>query len=125
MRCDCHTDAVSFAAPIAPRLHRAGPGGDDKLATAQHPTYRVRIVFSVLMVCAFVAHPDVQAHEIRPALLHMSERAEGRFDVMWKVPMRGDMILGIEPVWPASLKPVGPPSDRLVPGRRQRRAPAG
>jgi hypothetical protein len=57
-----------------------------------------------------------QAHEIRPALLEITESRPGWYDVMWKVPMRGDLILGITPVMPSSLEQVGPPSVRVVPG---------
>jgi hypothetical protein len=58
------------------------------------------------------------AHEIRPALLDITETSPGWFDVNWKVPMRGDMILALEPVLPPSLEQVAPPADRLVPGAR-------
>lgn len=71
-----------------------------------------------LVVCALFSGSSLLGHEIRPALLDIAERDDGRFDVMWKVPMRGDLILGIEPVFPASLRPTGPPSDRLIPGAR-------
>ncbi len=56
------------------------------------------------------------AHEIRPALLEITERDGGWFDVVWKVPTRGDRVLGLEPRLPKSLVPLGPPSERVVPG---------
>ena len=56
------------------------------------------------------------AHEIRPALLDIRETSPGSFDVTWKVPMKGDRALAIQPVLPASLVRVGPPSQSLVPG---------
>ena len=62
--------------------------------------------------------PSTRAHEIRPALLDITERNPGWFDVTWKVPMRGEMVLGIAPVFPTSLEPVGPPSSRVIPGAR-------
>ena len=62
--------------------------------------------------------PSTQAHEIRPALLDITERSPGWFDVTWKVPMRGDMVLGIGPILPSSLTQIGPPSTRIVPGAR-------
>jgi hydrogenase/urease accessory protein HupE len=78
------------------------------------------IVLAALLVALFHATP-ARAHEIRPALLQITESRPGWFDVMWKVPMRGDMILSIAPVLPPSLKPVAPPSDQLVPGARIQR----
>ncbi len=56
------------------------------------------------------------AHEIRPALLEITETQPGWFEVTWKVPMLGDKILQLEPVFPPLLEQVGPPSDRLIPG---------
>jgi hypothetical protein len=61
------------------------------------------------------------AHEIRPALLEITETNEGWYDVVWKVPMVGDMILVIDPVLPPGLKTLGPPNEKLVPGALIRR----
>ena len=55
------------------------------------------------------------AHEIRPAYLQISETRGGRFDVLWKVPQRGEMVLGLHVDWPASCKP-GAPSSRQALG---------
>ncbi len=71
---------------------------------------------ALALIVAFVFHCDVRAHEIRPALLQIKEREPGWFDVMWKVPMRGDMMLRLEPVLPESLEPVGRASERTIPG---------
>jgi hypothetical protein len=59
---------------------------------------------------------DLQAHEIRPALLDINEREPGFFDVQWKVPALGEMVLPIQPVFPECMKPVGPPSAHAAPG---------
>jgi len=72
----------------------------------------------MLLVCALGFASPAQAHEIRPALLEITERSPGWFDVTWKVPMKGDMILAITPVLPETLEAVGPPSDRVLPGAR-------
>ena len=55
------------------------------------------------------------AHEIRPAYLQISETHGGRFDVLWKVPQRGEMVLGLHVEWPASCK-AGAPSSRQALG---------
>ena len=60
-----------------------------------------------------VDRAGVRPYEIS---VEITEENPGWFDVTWKVPMRGDMILGIEPVLPSSLEPIGPPSTRLIPG---------
>ena len=80
---------------------------------------RGRVIPFLLFLAAFLTSLDaahLHAHEIRPALLEINERESGRYDVMWKVPMRGDMILVITPVFPEFMKPIGPSRDRRVPG---------
>ena len=74
------------------------------------------LLVAIAMVFGFC--PRTRAHEIRPALLNISESSPGWFDVTWKVPMRGDRILAIKPILPSSLTQIGPPSTFLVPGAR-------
>ena len=50
--------------------------------------------------------PRIQAHEIRPALLEITETTSGFFSVTWKVPMRGDRVLGVEPAAHVLTAPV-------------------
>src|SRR5579862_3145192 len=38
-----------------------------------------------------------QAHEVRPALLQLTERGDGRFDVLWKEPASGGAVLRLNP----------------------------
>ena len=71
-----------------------------------------------MLALVLCSETPATAHEIRPALLEITERSPGRFDVLWKVPMRGDMVLRIKPVLPSSLTPIAPPSARIVPGAR-------
>jgi hypothetical protein len=56
------------------------------------------------------------ADEIRPALLQVSERGGGWVDVVWKVPMRGDVVEDLTPRLPEFLEPVGAGSSRAVTG---------
>ncbi|MFW2406081.1 MAG: HupE/UreJ family protein [Gammaproteobacteria bacterium] len=56
------------------------------------------------------------ADEIRPALLDLNEREGGWVDVTWKVPMRGDRILPLKPVFPEFFDPATPPAGRPVSG---------
>lgn len=66
--------------------------------------------------CALNSGVRVHAHEIRPALLTITEREPGFFDAQWKVPALGDRSLPIKPVFPECMKPVGPPSAHAAPG---------
>jgi hypothetical protein len=81
---------------------------------------RLVCIATALLLAIGVSTP-AHAHEIRPALLDITETRPGWFDVTWKVPMRGDMVLAIEPVLPPSLEPVGPPAVRVIPGANVQR----
>jgi hypothetical protein len=72
---------------------------------------------AVAVMLAGAALPDTaRADEIRPALLELSEREGGWVDVIWKVPMRGDQVLALQPVLPAFFAATTPPSGRPVAG---------
>jgi hypothetical protein len=71
---------------------------------------------TLLLLAVLMPAVAPHAHEIRPALLDITEREPGWFEVTWKVPMRGDRVLALSPVLPDSLIPVGPPSSHSVPG---------
>jgi hydrogenase/urease accessory protein HupE len=74
------------------------------------------LLLSATVICIVVPSGSLRAHEIRPALLDITEREPGLFDVQWKVPALGEMSLPIQPVFPECMKPVGPPSAHAAPG---------
>ena len=53
------------------------------------------------------------AHEVRPGYLELRETAPGVFSVLWKKPARGDLILRIDPVFPAGCAVVGIGSEEV------------
>jgi hydrogenase/urease accessory protein HupE len=59
----------------------------------------VRAMALILFSCASPAF----AHEIRPAYLQIDETAPGSYDVLWKVPSRGDTVLDIQPQFEGGL----------------------
>lgn len=73
---------------------------------------------SIALVTALVVAGAASAHEIRPALLDITEHPGGTVEVVWKVPTRGGEGLAIEPVLPAALQRIGAPAEREVPGAR-------
>ncbi len=58
------------------------------------------------------------AHEVRPAYLALRETAPDRFEVLFKVPTRGDRVLRLAPVLPDACAAGGVPRVEMVPGAR-------
>ena len=55
------------------------------------------------------------AHESRPGYLELREVSDGRYEVLWKQPAVGDLVLRLSPVFPDSCTVTG--ADRqLLPG---------
>jgi hypothetical protein len=80
------------------------------------PPTRLWLTAALLLLVCLTATTVLYAHEIRPALLTITEQKPGWFEVTWKVPMRGDGVLRIKPILPPGLIPYGPPSSHTVPG---------
>jgi hypothetical protein len=77
----------------------------------------LRALFLVAMAAAWSG--SAVAHEVRPAYLELAEIAPGRFAVLWKQPLAGELRLRIEPVFPPactvrSLGAVVPTGDALL-----------
>jgi hydrogenase/urease accessory protein HupE len=51
------------------------------------------VLFLVLSLAA-ISNP-LQAHEVRPGYLRIQQLADDQFDVLWRVPARGELRLGI------------------------------
>ena len=73
-------------------------------------------LLALLLLADLAGAPVASAHEIRPALLDISETSEGVFQVVWKVPTRGDRALALTPTFPSDWVVIVPPSERAVPG---------
>jgi len=58
----------------------------------------------------------VRAHEVRPGYLALSQTGPEAYDVLWKVPAKGDMRLGLRAQLPDTCRSAIPPSSRLVGG---------
>ena len=69
------------------------------------------------------------AHEVRPGYLELRELAPNRFQVLWKKPSRENLILRMDPIFPAACEVVGMGSEALRAGAYIARAtlecPAG
>jgi len=71
----------------------------------------VRVLLPILAL-ATVTLADVT----RPAYLGLTEIGEGRFDVVWRVPRRGDRVLAIRLRLPDVFREVAPPVVELAAG---------
>jgi hypothetical protein len=83
--------------------------------------YNFRFLWLALVLVLLVGlYPETQvnADEIRPALLDIKEQNTGLFAVTWKVPIRGDRVLAITPKLPESFELVGSPTLQDVLGAR-------
>jgi hydrogenase/urease accessory protein HupE len=65
----------------------------------------------LLLLMAAPAH----AHESRPGYLELREVSDGRYDVLWKQPAVGDLVLQLNPVFPDSCTVTGA-ERQLLPG---------
>jgi hydrogenase/urease accessory protein HupE len=63
-----------------------------------------------------------QAHEVRPGYLELQQTGPETYDVLWKVPARGDLQLGISPAWPDNCAAAGAPRRFAVSGAATERS---
>ncbi len=74
-------------------------------------------VFALCLLAGLILRPaGAVADEFSPALLEITERQGGWVDVTWKVPMRGEKAIALQPVLPDFFKPFGAGSRRQIPG---------
>ena len=71
----------------------------------------MRLISLVLLL--ITAIPGM-AHEVRPGYLEITETAPERYQVLWKIPMKGDAVLRMTPVFPETCTEQTPPSSRKV-----------
>jgi hypothetical protein len=83
-----------------------------------HSIKPLLLAFVVVVLVSLCSAMQINADEIRPALLDIKEQNTGLFAVTWKVPTRGDRVLAITPKLPESLEVFGSPSVQDMPGAR-------
>jgi len=69
----------------------------------------IRFAFILGCLMQAVVAPPTAAHELRPAYLDIQETAADEFAVVWKVPARGDLRLGLYVRMPDTCTPKGEP----------------
>jgi hypothetical protein len=63
--------------------------------------------FLGVLALLLTAAAPVGAHEVRPGLLHLNEVAPDRFETLWRVPARGQLVLSINPRYPETCARIG------------------
>jgi hydrogenase/urease accessory protein HupE len=59
-----------------------------------------RVCRRLAAVLVLLTAAPVSAHESRPGYLELREGADGRYEVLWKQPAVGDLVLRLNPVFP-------------------------
>lgn len=61
-----------------------------------------RLLISGLFATAVLLgfSPPVNAHEMRPAYLQITQIEQNLYQIYWKIPRRGDMVIRLKPVFP-------------------------
>lgn len=65
-------------------------------------------VGAILALGALAQPPAALAHEVRPAYLELRQRSEETYDILWKVPSRGDLRLGLYVRMPDDVRETAP-----------------
>ncbi len=74
--------------------------------------------FLTALALGLLVAGSATAHEVRPAYLALRETTPDRFEVLFKVPTRGDRVLRLVPVLPDVCVARGERRFELVPGAR-------
>ena len=68
------------------------------------------------LALGFALTPAVEAHETRPGYLEIRQTGPETYDVLWKVPTRGDLRLALDAVFPPECEEVMPRTRELMGG---------
>lgn len=74
----------------------------------------VRLLLAALVLAAVTT--TVQAHEVRPGYLALNQTGPESYDVLWKVPAKGNLRLSLRAQLPDTCRSQVPPSSRFAGG---------
>jgi hypothetical protein len=69
----------------------------------------LRAIHLLALLLGLAFGTGAQAHEVRPGYLELRQTGAETWDVLWKVPARGDLQLELEPAWPDNCAAAAPP----------------
>ena len=70
----------------------------------------VSVLIAFLLLSGIAAH----GHELRPGFLEITETGPGTYDVLWKMPARGETVLSLSVVLPDTCTDAGPRTNELT-----------
>jgi hypothetical protein len=76
----------------------------------------VRLLTAFALALLFIAPRAALAHEVRPALIQITETGPGAYEVVWKQPMVGDMTIHMVPHLSSGVIDKEPSSESSAPG---------
>jgi hydrogenase/urease accessory protein HupE len=62
---------------------------------------RSKVFYTCLFLLLSVLTNQVQAHEVRPALLQIKQTGSNTYDVVWKIPRKDNLLPVIKPIFPS------------------------
>lgn len=74
----------------------------------------MRIPAALITVALMLSPLSSLAHEVRPAYLDLEEQQPGRFSVLWKTPMVGDLRLALSPTFSDPVEALTPVATQLT-----------
>ena len=77
---------------------------------------QIRTFFLAIFFWCSLVSGAALADVIQPSLLEITEKTPEHFDVVWKVPKRGDLVLSLRPILPSEWTAIDPPDIRMLPG---------
>ena len=77
-------------------------------------------MLTVLIFCGWFK--SAGAHEVRPGYLELREGSPGRYEVLWKRPARGEILIQLDPVFPEACTLTGPGRQETAQGAMLTRA---
>jgi len=77
---------------------------------------RITLFAVAFLALALLGAGVAGAHEVRPGYLEIQQTAAETYDVLWKVPGKGELRLGIYARMPENCEALRPPSTRTVGG---------
>lgn len=74
----------------------------------------------ILVCLSLIGAASTQAHEVRPALVQITELGPGAYDVIWKRPVVGNMALRLAPHLSSGALEKPPAGEQVAPGYMSR-----